>query len=166
MIHTVNTGTKTVAFVKVPEGVILTRHIVIPCESVNGFYHEMNVKLSCGNWQYIGLSHELTEEQCAEIVDEDEIPWQGLAWYKNYLDRQTNRQIDTALDSFRSLMASIPIYEKNPLGDDPQQAANMDYWDDDVKGSNIKKWQEAENVSGTWAVLIKDNNLKETNHDK
>lgn len=58
-----------------------------------------------GNWQLVGLSDEITEEQASTVIDEP-----SLFVYVDYtakVDFGMKRKFDTALESFKSLMQSL-----------------------------------------------------------
>lgn len=104
-----------------------------------------NVRLH-GHWSLIGLTTEATEDQCEMMVD---IIWNG---FKNYELSDGNvgnykRLVKSAVDSFKSLMQHLQVYDVNPYGG----IYSLTY------GFNRELWQEAESRSGKWIVLFKPN---------
>lgn len=136
-----NTGVCTLLLVKVPDS---ASNIKIEFERLcfdfvaDTLYPDYEM-LPDGNWQFIGLSHELTEEQCKIIVFK--MPW-GNDCYKNYelIDKPQFVGIN-AKQSFDSLCRHMKIYNVNPVDSD-QNILNM-----------YSEWQEAQERTGSWAVL-------------
>lgn len=109
--------------------------------------------------QIIGKATELTEEQCAEIVDNEEDfdpddmdlcgdDYEPNIIYKNYGRKRKNVReftFNKATDSLLSLMQSLECYSVNPYGD---RAFN----------SGAGKWQEAQANVCTWIILRKEAN--------
>lgn len=113
--HTLQSGEK-ILLVKVPSDAVEIKHSkignwlswMIP----DGDYLEFAPiqDLPEGNWQLIGLSDEITEEQAKELVDVSEwydpyqTPYGAIPCYKGYIDDVWKWQ---ALESFKSLMQSL-----------------------------------------------------------
>lgn len=87
--------------------------------------------LKSDGFDYIGLTSEVTEEQAKMMVDKF---YRGYN-YNNYLN---GKIFDTALDSFKSLMQHLQVYEVNPFLVEPL-------------------YTRAESRTGKWIVLFKPN---------
>jgi len=128
-------------------------YLMINNDEESGFHGEptvYSIDMPC-NFEIIGKSTELTEEQCADIV--------GLSFgvnniYKSYEDITA---VDTAKESFASLMQSIGAYSVNPypkpdinsekyvpISDDAKDTLFMNDWD---------QWETAQEHTGTWLIL-------------
>lgn len=90
-------------------------------------------------FQLIGLTSNITEEQAKMMIDEcKEQDFNGIA----YNDYQSTSIHDTALDSLKSLMQHLQVYEVNKTGTEEEMKA---------------EWQEAQSRTGKWIVLFKSN---------
>lgn len=97
-------------------------------------------------FQIIGLTSEITEEQAKIIVDKDnEFRW---PCYTDLLMFYNN-----ALDSLKSLMQHLKVYEVNPI---PTPEFQSDRYGN---GGYCETWtteyQEAQSRTGKWLVLFK-----------
>lgn len=91
---------------------------------------------SLGNWQLIGLTSDVTEEQAKIMVDESK-GW--FLKYKNYLNKEFEYFL--SLDSFKSLMLHLQVYEVNPY-ESVKFEKMIDYWNEGIR-------------TGKWVVLFK-----------
>jgi len=104
-----------------------------------------------GNWQILGLSTELTDEQWIIIV---EPLWNG---FKNYL--LVNEPVgnykrlvkETAKRSGESLLEANEVYSTNPISDEkpkPESYVVHEEWLIDCA-----RWEEAKENVGSWLIL-------------
>lgn len=103
-------------------------------------------------YHMIGKAHELSEEQCAEIVP--------LQEWCHYFDYQLSRghlqnYCDTAKESFNSYLNSIECYSTNPhiKPDDEKYAPITDEDKDSLFLHDWMVWTKAELNTGTWIIL-------------
>lgn len=122
-----------------------------------------NIRLEQG-FQLIGLTSEVTEEQCKMMV-----PLIKRVYGQSYYDYAIKFKVGygyvgTALESFKSLMQHKEVYEVNPV-EKPEIPKDTGYSDD--KGAfefktesynfSFKEWNESESRTGKWLVLFKGN---------
>lgn len=153
----------TVLFVKVPDDLISFKLIedmgddVLEIKSEVKGYNSLtqrwkNIRVSSG-FKIIGLTTEITEEHAKMIVDTcNELEFNGVA----YNDYQTTSIHDTALDSFKSLMQHLQIYDVNPLGEFPT-LPNFKRLPISMVERKQDRWKEAQQRTGRWIVLFKPN---------
>jgi len=108
----------------------------------------------------LGKSTELTEEQCAEIVEMFSME-KRINGKKTYVSYNSMGLHLTAKESFESLMQSLQCYSVNPYGENkPFYSGQSDY--DDPYGNKGRKeheqWQQAQANTGTWVILKKIKN--------
>lgn len=156
-IKIIETGKCKLLAVMVPEGA--TKHLYIPKINTVAFFNEdskgrvvtESVKftfLSEGNWQLLGLSTELTEEQWRDVVEETTFGNNIIPIFRNY-----NRPLPqwtfacaTAKESGLSLLEANQIYSVNPY-DAPVSFIPQKHEE------AYKKWSEAESNTGRWLIL-------------
>lgn len=101
VVHTLQSGERILLFQVPMDGIELHYdHATSALMWDNGFTY-----LPTGNWQLIGLSDEITEEQASTVIDEP-----SLFMYVDYtakVDFGMKRKFDTSLESFKSLMQSL-----------------------------------------------------------
>lgn len=128
----------TIAAVKVPDGA----HNFDIVGSLLWFRHQekgqlrkfSNLNIPEGNWQILGFSDQLREEQCAEL-------------FPHSVLTKMHDLYRTVLDKF---LEANGVYSKNPYGEKP---VNKDfYWG---YLSDLEQWQEAEANTGSWIILKK-----------
>lgn len=103
----------------------------------------------------IGLTSEITEEQAKMIVHAHIEDDGNIYGYFDYPKSDTIK--DTALDSFKSLLQHLQVYEVNTLGEEPfnndmYYPASMS-----IMHKIREEWQEAQSRTGKWVVLFKPN---------
>ena len=90
-----------------------------------------------GNYELLGIYPELTEEQSKSVVES----YYGGTKFHNYIG---DMMLDTAKESFQSLMEREKCYTVNPLKFDPT-------------GITTGEWQEAQQTTfDKYAILIKE----------
>jgi len=99
----------------------------------------------------IGLTSEVTEETAKIMVDEYND--YGLIKHKDYRKGYFTHSLFSALDSFKSLMQHLQVYEVNPY----EYPIYHDYTSDVKWKEANTKWLEAESTTGKWIVLFKPN---------
>lgn len=154
-IKQVNTGKVELMIVKAPEGAVQwwVNNQSLMCYKADNFFAD-EIGLSEGDWTPLGLSTELTEEQCSCIVKQ--MRW-GDTCFKNYgIENQLVGL--TAKESFESLMQATECFTKNPLGPDLCEHNRQCY--DSCQGScwtradiDSEEWEQAEDNTGTWLIL-------------
>lgn len=91
-------------------------------------------------FQFIGLTSEITEEQCGVMLPGiSTAQLDGVYYSIGDGERYCH---ESALDSFKSLMQHLQVYEVNPLSFDPT-------------GITTSEWKEAQSRTGKWIVLFK-----------
>ena len=96
----------------------------------------ISVGIPQGDWQLLGIYPELTEEQSKSVVES----YYGGTKFHNYIG---DMMLDTAKESFQSLMEREKCYTVNPLKFDPT-------------GITTGEWQEAQQRTfSKYAILIK-----------
>jgi hypothetical protein len=109
--------------------------------------------------QALGLSTELTEEQCRELLNQDPINSLYLivdsnhtidTWVGNdgVLGSITRTRYGQAKEAFASLMQANECYTENPYTH-PSKLAPTGY------NENKQNWKEAEANNGSWLILKK-----------
>lgn len=142
----------TVLFVKVPDdykgAIIEDDALTIWQDNKFGSWVAYE-SLGKANWQLIGLTSDITEQQAKIMVYS--VMKNPNDRYKNYTrQNQTSGLLyDSCLDSFKSLMQHLQVYEFNPfIVDDPDP--HSQYY-----GAQMDAWQEAQSITGKWIVLFK-----------
>lgn len=173
-----NTGVCTILLVKVPEDarnfIIRVSEKVYPGNNILCYQTpERWDKHGKENWDwetrseanltFIGLSHDLNEEQCHDLVkshEETDYPDYGapVSYIVYY-------EYDTAKETFEALLIENKVYNVNPYTDPEERFMCRDCADCDGTCCNeelIKfcdpdiheiEWKEAQERTGTWAVL-------------
>lgn len=119
-----------------------------------GWTFKHGVELPQGSWEIIGKATELTEEQCAEIVDVAGFFDFGFGRYKSY--SENDKSVIFAGQSFESLMKSLECYSVNPLPDPEdtmRQGNGYVYY-----GATDEEFEEYERIqsrTGSWIILKK-----------
>lgn len=147
-----NTGVCTLLMVKVPEDAhnfdIDGTDFYFNCQFGDvRFGNPRRLIMLCKKYQFIGLSHELTEEQCAGFVDPACDKWEKYWRYKDYED--FNYYHETAKESFESLLRHIKVYNINPH----KHPINMGTMDADSYNEMIHLYDHYQERTGIWAVL-------------
>jgi len=112
-----------------------------------------------GKWQLIGLTSKITEEQAKIMVDAEKIfPDHDTRTYLlSYLDYKGVVNIpywyDNALDSFKSLMQHLQVYEVNPLG--IRRPKYFDYSSQIQYEGDCKDYDYTQSRTGKWLILFK-----------
>lgn len=119
------------------------------------------IKIGFG-FQLIGLTSEITEEQAKMMVDS--IGGTVDAYFKDYLIVKHSSKFQfaciSALDSFKSLMQHLQVYETNPFG----KNYNCNVYNGAGSFLNgklytmneaYKGWEQAQSRTGKWIVLFK-----------
>lgn len=104
-------------------------------------------RLEYNPWQLMGLTSEVTEEQAKMIVHAHIEDNGNVYGYFDYPKSDTIK--DTVLDSFKSLMQHLQVYEVNPYS----HFTNPEDFDDDA----VEHAQEMSKFVGKWIVLFKEN---------
>lgn len=114
--------------------------------------YPMSEHLPDGEWEYLGFSTELNEEQWKEIIESAGWPYIGL--YKNYSTDESgklnHKPYPTASQSGLSLLEANQCYSKNPYGEYIQDLADGKYKDTKEKHD---KFQQAQENTGSWLLL-------------
>lgn len=148
----------TVLFVKVPDD---ASDLTLPKVGMIDLYFQTKVKseyeednyISVGlpdlGFQLIGLTSEVTEKQAKMIV-----PLIERVYGQSYYDYTVKFKVGygyvgTALESLKSLMQHLQVYEVNPYS----HFTNPEDFDNDA----IEHAQELSNFVGKWVVLFKEN---------
>lgn len=180
-IKYLSTNKKELCIVELPEGVkpelhgqctpcndIGLRHCAHPEECGNAkTFLTTGIELPPGNWSIIAPVKDITEEQAAGLCDtvpelKGVVP--GDCW-ANYaeLERYTN----TAIESFSTLLQSIPIYTENPYGEDEPEAINYGEMELRTTEDMIamfedehRQWTEAEQNVFRNSILLVNNETK------
>lgn len=116
-----------------------------------------------GNWQLLGIYPELTEEMAKQVVLEIYTPNDAANQYENY---NGDYFLDTALESFKSLMEREKCYTVNPYSEFecPNQWCENGYidqgygdkWRCNFCQDNEDKEEEAQQTTfDKYAILIK-----------
>jgi len=100
----------------------------------------VRVDLPQGNWQILNTASKLTEEQAKELVEK--ITYKK---WKNYLltSQYEEYLLESALKSFYSLMSHNVCFLENPY---------REYTTHNLYFS--EQWQQAEENTGEWLILI------------
>jgi len=99
-------------------------------------------------YEVLGKATELTEEQCAEIVD-----YKTTGYFKSYAYKNADFIFNTAKESFTSLMQSLECYSVNPLNPPIER---LQYGGEyTMRQSEIDEYEEAQANTGTWIILRK-----------
>lgn len=179
-IKIIDTGKCKLLAVMVPEGASVFKIVMkykstsrLPCfedrlktlyltyEGKLGALHE--IKLPQGNWQILGLSTEITEEQWYDLVNSLPDPYSN-SHHRNYKDYCRNYSItrsqyifNTAKESGLSLLEANECYSTNPMEPVWEQTdangtpynKHFDYY------SYLRAYKEAQQNTGTWLILRK-----------
>lgn len=98
----------------------------------SGTYPNSTIDLPPGNWRIIGMLSEVTEDQAAEIVDGDRIPFdetQGAYRDYTYKSNWGAAWLSSALESLESSILAEGWYFDNPIQTvDDNYAAIGDYY--------------------------------------
>lgn len=126
---TISTDKATLLVVEMPEGVNEYHHsrAGVSLSQGDGSYLFIS-----GNWQILGRLPDITEGQFEKIVDSgDQEPGNDkyiLKW-KDYEVANVGEEcpymdysLDTATESFYSLLQANEVYFENPLGEEPEKA--------------------------------------------
>jgi hypothetical protein len=130
----------------------------------------LSTQLPSDGWQLLGLSDQLAEELCKELIGADEyikdlgyfLPVYGYWGFKYY---------KTLKEAFSTLMQSCEAYKENPCGEEPINVGGY-YGGDMVVRSIVSQqrkryvlWNEAEANTGSWLVLKKLSDEKITEEE-
>lgn len=102
-----------------------------------------------GDWEYIGLSHELTDEQKDRFLEKTTngsyIDYTSQCAFGGHLT-------DNLEECYNSLLEKLEVYDRNPFGPEPEmypysthEMRVCDEW---------KEWNKLEKNVGIYAVLI------------
>lgn len=102
-----------------------------------------------GNWQLLGISTELTEEQWRDLVSFH------IFAYKDYKTTAIYK-FKTAKESGLSLLEANGCFSVNPYGDmPPDETSTPLSWNSEGLEADIKKWQQAQENTGPRLILKK-----------
>lgn len=114
----------------------------------------------------IGLTSEVTEEQCQKIIEfgdmypNEDMFHLGFPDYENFQKSDSLRYVfDNALDSLKSLMQHLKIYEVNPfkINNCKCDILKNSIYEFRLCAKNHINFKEAESRAGKWIVLFKPN---------
>lgn len=145
-------------FVKVPEDSF--GHWVNPIITDSFHYHtpqsegmsDIDIhtdKLPEGNWQFIALSTEITEEQCYDVGFEGIV--EILEWPAN--SDKPNVKEYSPLGELKLAMHSLDLHELNPLSE-PQYWNQFDMVNFDYD-KELEAYKQAQQRTGPFAILFK-----------
>lgn len=106
-------------------------------------------------WQILGISTELTEEQCKPLFKHKD--GYGLSFE---LPKPNNRAgYFTALAAMEVLLEANQCFSKNPYGEKPKRedfnSMSDKLYADNIFDWKLNKWQQAQQNTGTWLILRK-----------
>lgn len=151
--------------VKVPEGASLfkvtDRLEFDELDQNSGMQMPDYIMLPEGNWQIVGISDQLTEEQCREVMPVSYLPFPNFDPIGFEVNDELGTTIyNTAKEAFESLMQSERCYSENPYGPDLCEHNRQCY--DSCQGScwtradiDSEEWQAAEANTGSWLIIKK-----------
>lgn len=150
----------TILFMLAPEEATGYKIIESPCLSI-----EFDIKYGIDKeyvdilkgFQLIGLTSDITEEQAKMMVDSVD----GISdtYFKDYLIAKHSSKFQfaciSALDSLKSLMQHLQVYEVNPFSNECKcrVGENQEIYDKCL--SEIKNHTEAQSRTGKWLALFK-----------
>lgn len=150
----------TLCFVKVPDD---ASDLTLPKVGMIDLYFKTKVQseyeednyISIGlpniGFQLIGLTSEITDSYAMNMLDyqSDNDEHQSPIW-RDYINGQYHL---SPVDSFKSLMQHLQVYEVNPY----EYPIYHDY-SSDIKWKEANaKWKYSESRTGKWIVLFKPN---------
>lgn len=131
MTKQINTGVAELLLVKVPDDAqgfricngpnywISYMHSIQLHEHINHYMGELElVEIPKGNYELLGIAHELTEKVWATIVEHTGFHM-GLPTYKDYGTTDLPYYGTSATESGLSLLRANEVFNKNPYGIDP-----------------------------------------------
>jgi hypothetical protein len=144
-IKQVSTGKAELLLVKVPEGWKLSG----TTPNFLYFYPSKSIKLPEGNWQIVGISDQLTEEQCRELFVKGGNESIGELYKFNDLFYAE------AIKAGAALLKANDCYTVNPYGEKPELSYTGDNCEDDVVDYIHKLYlhTKAEAHTGSWLFL-------------
>jgi hypothetical protein len=159
-IKQISTGKAELLIVKVPEGA--ANFAYLPVNEMLQYDIPVNyvslIKLPQGNWQIVGISDQLTEEQCAELMQSESMVIDNSGNTTLYLSPVDYHA--TAKEAFASLMQSNECYTLNPYAGmftprPPQEdTGDLGKIIGDVIYNDMRDlFLAAEANTGTWLVL-------------
>jgi len=113
-------------------------------------------------WQLIGLTSDITEEMAKMMVEAKHnlkyADRNDLTGYRSYGELHKDGKpywLSKALDSFKSLMQHLRVYEVNPY-----EKPYVNFMGSDVYSTSfmqLEKWKEINERVGKWILLFKAN---------
>lgn len=148
-IKLIETNGKKVLILEVPEGA---------SEFETGtrtlFFNDFRIDIPFGDWQILGKSTELSEEQKGQVVEC--LEWEGLVVYILYPDDPKKRRFTASRDeSYLSWLKANEIVDRNPYGDYESAFvySPLSFNLNELEADQIK-WQEAQKQVRTYIILI------------
>lgn len=114
-----------------------------------------DIELNGVDWQLIGLTSEFTEDISQDLLPRKS-PYSGLIMFKYFDYVSKIFSLDNALDSFKSLMQHLQVYEVNPYGEYPM-IINHRRLPVSMVQRKKERWHKANQNVGKWIVLFKPN---------
>jgi hypothetical protein len=152
---------KRIALIPVPSDATDIHTDDLGCLLVYNNPEKTAVSLLGSGWRFIGLSNEMTEEQCKSIVKKPKPPQSignGGKVFKGHYDYVKNEYVFgfSATQSFTSLMHSLGLFHENPLGPvKPVTKKPFPYRMTKFGMNKLnEKWQAAQERIGVWAVCM------------
>jgi len=106
------------------------------------------IEIPHGNWQLLGSSPGLTEEQLKEIMPS----YYGGTKFHNY---NGNMMLDTAVEAYTSLKISKGVVDVNPLGEKFIPVGSDSVGDYHYQKRLYQQWHEAKQQVKSFQVLFK-----------
>lgn len=158
-IKLINTGKCNILAMMVPEGAKAWINPYIKEYLHVGHIHgdAHSLPLPEGNWQILGISTELTEEEWTNLLPIEVTNIQGFICgdYIDYLDR--NNYYETAKESGLSLLEANQCFSVNPYGKEAPIVSDPDphsqYYG--AQMDELYRWQQAQENTGKWLILNK-----------
>lgn len=104
--------------------------------------------------EILGKATELTEEQCAEIINSDEWPMtvKGFLYWPDFnnIDDQVT---ETAKEAFETLTESMECYYENPIAPPIERLQYGGGYA--MRQSEVDEYEKAQKQTGTWLILKK-----------
>lgn len=165
MTKQINTGIAELLLLLLPEGVTecqprwIEGKDVLQQLSIAVYGSTIDIELPDGNWEELGIAHELTEEVWSTIVEHTGFHM-GLPTYKDYGTDDLPYDTTSATESGLSLLAANDVYAVNPYGDQPHNTGLVHLYPtgDEIMDASLNEaiaWNKAQQNTGKWVLLKK-----------
>lgn len=156
MTKQINTGVAELLLLLLPEGVTecqprwIEGKDVLQQLRIAVYGSTIDIELPDGNWEELGVAHELTEE-----VWDSVLPSYSIQDEFDYMRYDNLEFCETATESGLSLLRANECYAVNPYGrDEPEGIKHIGVFAQLMRQKH-KLWNEAQQNTGKWILLRK-----------